>query len=409
MSEHNGIVFSETMGGISLPPIGSPTINLFDTSLGAAMITPVPSFDGAVKYGEGGAVTVQFDSVTSPSERDLKMLATSPIKEHFAYVDGRIQPRFVPVKDKIKPAIGRVDYGWDDEMKRKHLKSAYARGWNQFPYTNRRHNGVIHIVGGGPSLKCCLPALRKAARKKRNFVLSLNKTHDFLWNLPKLGLGQAIPSWGAALLDPCDWVKDYITPRPGVQYFIGDQCAPATFDVFDKPELNKWIWRATNPNKDRDLVPDSMVYIYGGSTVGLRCRKLAYMFGFREIHYWGFDSSAEITPERPDGKMHGYAKDESVKDRMTIKPVLEDGTVLGEFLTNSHMARQADEFVDLRRMWIKAYEAHQADYINEVFHGDGLLPTIAASMGLHADAKRNIPGSTAITRESQNQGASHAA
>ncbi len=50
-----------------------------------------------------------------------------------------------------------------------------------------------------------------------------------------------------------------------------------------------------------------------------RCRTMGYYMGFREIHYWGFDSSAEITEDRPDGKMHGYEKVESVKDRIKVK------------------------------------------------------------------------------------------
>lgn len=400
-------------------------------AMGAPEFTPVQ-----IKIGEISALgevtiekqpqrgTVFFENPENPTAADLKQFLRKEINENFEIVDGKIRRKFVPIEDVVKPPKGRVDYGWNEDKKIAHLKAAYSRGWKQFPYAPRglnghprHHDGVLHIVGGGPSLKQCLPELRRAARQKKNFVLSLNKTHDFLWNLPKLGLGQAIPSWGAALLDPCDWVKDYITPRPGVQYLIGDQCAPATFDVFDKPDISKWVWRATTPSKDLNIPPKDMVFVFGGSTVGLRCRTLAYLMGFRNIHYWGFDSSAEVSAERPDGKMHGYDKDESVHDRLTVK-IIDGHGHEREFLTNSHMARQAQEWLKLRDEWIENVKNGRLGWIEETFHGDGLLPTIAARLGLHADPKKNvkldmtdlqIPASQAITLEPQNTESSNAA
>ncbi len=336
-------------------------------------------------------IQVKFDDHLNPTAADLAKLKEPVICDHFELRNGVIGPKFVPIREKIMDPTGRTDYGWNDALKRSHLQSAYARKWPEFPYVGRPHDGVMHIVGGGPSLKRCLPALRKMAKKPKNFVLALNKSHDFLLNLPKLGLGQAIKPWGGVLLDPCEWVKDYITPRPGIQYLIGDQCGPATFDVFDKPEFTKYIWRATNPAKDRDLVPQAMHFIGGGSTVGLRSRTLAYYFGFRRMHYWGFDSSAEVTDARPDGKMHGYEKEESVKDRVTVR-VLDENGFEQEFVTNTHMARQAQEWLEDRDKWIENVRAGRVQWIYETFHGDGLLPTIAARLNLHADKARNFKG-----------------
>lgn len=333
---------------------------------------------------------ITFDDINNPSPRDLLTITRPIIRESFELVGGKIRPRWVSIEDRIKAPIGRADYGWDVAMRRKHLASAYARGWQQFPYPFHAHDGVLHIVGGGPSLKGCIKALRRHALRPKNFVLSVNKTHDFLFNLPKLGLGPPIKSWGAVLLDPCDWVKDYITPRPGVQYLIGDQCAPATFDVFDKPEFSKWVWRATNPDKDLDIVPQDMAFVYGGSTVGLRCRTMGYYMGFRKIHYWGFDSSCEVTPERRDGKLHAYEKVDSVKDRISIK-IIDEGAEKTEveFLTNTHMARQAQEFKKIHNEWVNLFREGKAEWVFDIFHGDGLLPTLAANMGLHADPRRN--------------------
>ena len=333
-------------------------------------------------------LTVRFDSIDNPSADDIAKVSSEPWSDHFEIRDGKIRPKYVPIRQKVKNPQGRTDFGWDDVMKEKHLRAAWGRGWKEFPYPRPPHNGVLHICGGGPSLRDCLPELRRHARKPRNFIAALNKTHDFLLNLPKLGLGQPIIPWAAALLDPCAWVKDYITPRAGVQYFIGDQCAPETFDVFEKPGLTKWIFRSTKVAGDMGIPPRNSHPIFGGSTVGLRFRTIGYFAGFREIHYWGFDSSAAVDAANPDGRMHGYEKVDSVKDRLSVKIIDEDGFER-EFITNSHMARQAQEWLEGRDEWIELYKKGVVQWIKEVFHGDGLLPTTAARLGLHADPKRN--------------------
>lgn len=359
---------------------------------------------GTPKTAEPVMGHVTFENIEEPTAKDLETLKEPYVRDSFELKDGKIRPIYRAIREVVKEPIGRADYGWDAVMRRKHLTAAYARGWKEFPYGFRAHNGVLHVVGGGPSLKDNLRALRRYSQMPKNYVLSVNKTHDFLWNLPKHKLGPPIKSWGAVLLDPCDWVKDYIKPRPGVQYLIGDQCAPTTFDVFEKEGLSKWVWRATNPTKDNDVVPQNMHFVFGGSTVGLRCRTMGYFMGFREIHYWGFDSSCEVTTDHPTGKLHSYEKIDSVKDRISIKAVDESpgGEMFDrEFITNTHMARQAQEFIEIRDEWVRLFRAGKAEWIKDVFHGDGLLPTIAAGMGCHADPKRNrtegmvplIPGS----------------
>lgn len=338
--------------------------------------------------------TVTFDNPENPTPEDLRKLAEWPVCDHFELRNGKIGPKYVPIREKVKDPAGRTDYGWSDEKRRAHLKAAHARGWKEFPWITRPHDGVALIVGGGPSLVRTLPELRRFARKKRHFIITTNKTHDFLLNLPKLGLGQAIKPWGAVLLDPCDWVKDYITPREGIQYLIGDQCAPATFDVFEKPGISRWIWRSTNHRKDHDIVPQRLRPVFGGSTGGMRCRTLMYFNGFRTMRYFGFDSSCE------DDKLHGYEKWDSVKDRLSVKIIDEHGFER-EFTTNSHMARQAQEWLEMREQWIANYREGKCDWVEEIFHGDGLLPTLAARLGQHADAKRNLAKTEILTRDTQ--------
>lgn len=390
---------SETLKSYESAPTGLVSVGAFvQSAADAAILSEAYDQRQNAAFGPAGAPerhSVSFENPDNPTPEDLRKLAEHPVCEHFELHQGRIQPKYSPIRDLVKDPAGRTDYGWDDIKRRTHLRSAHARGWREFPWLNRPHDGVAIIVGGGPSLKKMLPVLRKLARKPKHFIITTNKTHDFLLNLPKLGLGQAIKPWAAFLLDPCDWVKDYIKPIPGVQYLIGDQCSPETFAVFEKDGITRWILRTTNPKKDNDIVPQHMRPVFGGSTGGARCRTVMYYNGFRKILYFGFDSSCDEI-----GNLHGYEKWDSVKDRLSVKIIDEDGFERA-FITNSHMARQAQEFIEMRDEWIKAYREGKADWVDEIFYGDGLLPTIAARFGLHADPKRNVVKDATLCRAHQ--------
>lgn len=387
----------DTPQGFSVPVVGaqSPATALnLDLSglqitgfnafqeLGVGSIFPEYLPHGLTRQGDKYAVA--FENPDNPTEKDRALLSHPQVASHFEIKDGKISPKFVPIRERIVNPTGRTDYGWNEDKRRMHLKSAYARSWKEFPWILRPHNGTAIIVGGGPSLRKNIPKLRRLARQKGHYIITTNKTHDFLLNLPKLGLGPPIKPWAAVLLDPCDWVKDYITPQPGIQYLIGDQCAPTTFDVFEKEGISRWIWRSTSPKSDHDIVPQKMLMVFGGSTGGMRCRQIMYFNGFRKVLYFGMDSSLH------DDKLHAYEKWDSVDDRVSVK-VLDENGFERAFTTNSHMARQAQEWLEMRDMWIESVRAGKNDWVDEIFYGDGLLPTIAARLGQHADRKLNMP------------------
>jgi hypothetical protein len=142
------------------------------------------------------------------------------------------------------------------------------------------------IVGGGPSAANDVQAIRALKCRGANIV-SVNKSHDWL-------LSHGIVPWGHVLLDPKEWVADYVgKPRRDVRYFLASQCHDRTFEALrdypvflwhagqdfeEGPEPNSYL-REKWPRRPWFIVP-------GGTTVGLRAVQLGQSVG-SNVNLWG--------------------------------------------------------------------------------------------------------------------------
>ena len=242
------------------------------------------------------------------------------------------------------------------------------------------------IIGGGPSINDCVDEIRRLKRRGANIV-SVNKTHDWL-------LERAIVPWGHILLDPKEWVSEYVKrPRKDVRYFIASQCHANTFEALK--DYPVFLWHAGQDFEDgaepnlylREFWPKRPWYVVPGpTTVGTRAMFLGASMGPtrpHKFHFFGLDSS------RSAGRMHAYDKPEP--------PDAEPGNVLAKykgrgyvFPTNSHMARQ---WADFDKLVAQLKEYVRTDRlpanIDITFHGHGLLPFYAATIGWHANQEFN--------------------
>lgn len=276
-----------------------------------------------------------------------------------------------------------------DEMRR-NVSAAVGRKWPEHP-PMQRHAGTMILVGGGPSLPSTVGALRRLVNRPKHYTWALNMSAGWLEQ-------RKFPVNYACLLDPKVWVKDYIKPNTETVYFIASQTHPETQQVFDKPEIKKFLWHAEDTEIMDLLSPEqakrSMPQV--GSTVGLRSLIFNYYLGFRFFHLFGYDSSYG-----PKDELHGYDKPHEIRDRHTVYPRPFDGAEvnefeetalegLQEFVTSGHMLRQAEEFNRLMREWTLAVAGGHIDPIKITVHGTGLLPTIA---GFHEDfnKKHGLP------------------
>ncbi len=256
------------------------------------------------------------------------------------------------------------------------------------------------VIGGGPSINNHIGTIR-ALKHRGVAIVSVNKSHDWL-------LGHGIVPWAHVLLDPKDWVADYVkSPRMDVRYFIASQCHRNTFDRFK--DYPVFLWHAGQDfHEDQITEPDSYLKTHwgnsnwrvtpGATTVGLRTPMLGHHMnpGADRFHMIGFDSSRGTA-----GQLHGYEKAEAQDASQGVQKLTHRDRVY-HFATNSHMARQ---FVDFDKFMMELDENYKTGKLrkgfNLKFYGSGLLPFYAAMLGLHAEASCNanpekVGGFTAV-------------
>ena len=302
---------------------------------------------------------IQFESLAGPVSIEIEQPAS--IKDRFlSRGDGR---------------IGRLEV-------RKRAAAAMERHLPTF--MDCAHTATTWaIIGGGPSINESLAEIRRLKRNGAHIV-SVNKSHDWL-------LERGIVPWGHVLLDPKEWVADYVKrPRKDVRYFISSQCHNSVFDALK--DYPVFLWHA-GQDYDQGPEPNTMLrknyprtpwfVVPGPTTVGLRAIQLGHCMGADNFHLFGLDSS------RSAGKMHGYDKPEP-PDAKPGTLGLKYGGQKYLFETNSHMVRQQMDF-DKMIEEIPKYTAsgRYRKGFSLTVHGSGLLPFFAAMIGLHAKPECN--------------------
>lgn len=243
------------------------------------------------------------------------------------------------------------------------------------------------IIGGGPSINSQVDRIRELKRSGANIV-SVNKSHDWL-------LENDIVPWGHVLLDPKEWVADYVKrPRRDVRYFVASQCHDSVFESLSGYPVFLWHASQDFPEHGNIAEPDDYLNamwpgtphrtVGGGTTVGHRAMILGHGMGADKFHLFGFDSSRD-----PAGKLHGYAKTEAEDaSRGTLKFKWAGNKY--SFDTNSHMARQQMDFDKFIEDLPSRYAKNQIRKgFRMIFYGSGLTPFWAATLGYHADPKCN--------------------
>lgn len=240
---------------------------------------------------------------------------------------------------------------------------------------------VWAVIGTGPSVKDCLPEIR-ALKRKGAQIVSVNKAHDWL-------LQNGIVPYAHVFLDGHEWVKDYVqNPRRDVKYLLASQCHEEVFKRFQ--DYDAYLWHAGQDFEDqsepaqmfKDLGYGFHPIVAGGSTVGQRVPIIGHILGARKFHMFGMDSS------RRDGKLHAIPKKDLVDPENRQLAFKWKGKKWW-FDTNVHMARQQMDF----DKFIEDLPSRLGKYIEPgfllTFHGSGLTPFWAATLGLHANPEFN--------------------
>jgi hypothetical protein len=288
------------------------------------------------------------------------------------------------LRDVIPAGKGRVDTA---EYLARVRRGQTAGMQSLLKLVNSAHSGdwrrpaAVCIVGGGPSLSDEVGALRHLIKRGAK-VLAVNKSHDWL-------LKRGLRCDYAALLDPKDWVADYITlellaskeirKRAGKfwadpKYLIASQCHDLVLEKF-KGRRDSYLWHAAAGLGESDILRDEFpremwVNIAGASVIGLRAVGLAHGLGFRRMHLFGIDGSMKPPP---DGKakpmLYAYDKPHIDKTWKTFEVKLNSGWSR-PFMANHHMARSVYEFEDSMKDWDAQIKSGKMEPFNVLVHGD---------------------------------------
>lgn len=279
-----------------------------------------------------------------------------------------------PLDDYVGRAGGRVSL---EEHQR---RLVYAQRYpipSLVTIAHKYHGKRLIICGGGASLKATLPAIRKRLKLSKNtYVMACNKTHDWL-------LSKGIKPDFGIMLDPKEWVKDYMTPTKGVKYLIGSTCHESVLHKFK--DHDAYIWHPIGDMSDepmlRRMFPNQgMAMVSGYSTVGLRSVYVADALGFDECELHGFDSCYD--PEAKD--LYAYRKDVTVHDPFGVTLKANDGTSF-KCVSNRMMGRQIGEFKKMAAEMAQAQKLGHVRKFGMKVAGDGAIPWQAWKMGIHTN------------------------
>jgi uncharacterized Rossmann fold enzyme len=219
---------------------------------------------------------------------------------------------------------------------------------------HEKQKGACVIVGGGPSMRDCLDAI-KAHRRRGAKIVTVNNALTYLHD-------RGITPDVHVMLDAREENVSMVQNAPkNVRYMLASQVHPCVFDALKDHNVSVWhngmgsgeelgeILKPWWDSKPICLVP-------GGGTVGLRALNLAWLSGYRKIHLYGFDSCYH------EGQHHAYSQ--SLNDG---EPVQEVVLADKRYTAARWMIRQAAEFQD-------AYRHLTAEGVKVMVHGRGLIP-----------------------------------
>ncbi len=282
----------------------------------------------------------------------------------------------------------------DEELVKRTNSSRLRLGWKQVK--REEFPGARFVIcGGGWSLKDSVEDIKRL-QAAGALVIAVNRTHDYLVEL-------GIVPWAGALLDPMPHTARYITPHPGVRYYIGSQVHSDTLDVFDAAGSERYLWHVLTTNTLKTVLwPEEMKVATASqcSTVGLCAFFLTSQLGGLSFDLVGFDSSYHPSQIK-DGKLieggtlHAYPKPETVHDLQMLGVV----DLLGNetnYWSNPNMEKQYEEFKKIPRYLMAARAQGMTKELAVYVHGYGMLPDTAAGFGWHFSEEKNRTCMTAM-------------
>lgn len=211
----------------------------------------------------------------------------------------------------------------------------------------------IALVGGGPSIE-------KTYKELKNFknIIACGSSHDWL-------VSKNVRLTYATVCDPDPISANYYSkPQKGCNYLLATACDQKVFEALKNQEITLWHCYSDEMLKELIKVESNVQAIGGGCTVGLRSLSIALMFGYSDIHFFGFDSCLG-----EKDKHHAYSftdESEQIGEVYKLKFGMGESIENKEYRCAGYQLAQADNFHNF-------YKEHSSLF-TPTFHGEGLLP-----------------------------------
>lgn len=191
------------------------------------------------------------------------------------------------------------------------------------------HDGQAVLVGGGPSLRDNVPEIRWRQELGQT-VFALNGACGFL------NARGIIPDF-QVLLDPQEQLGLVIAKAR--DYLIASQCHPKV--VASLPDATLWHLAVDGAEEQVPSHDEDFCLVGGGLTVGLSSMCLAYSMGYRKLHLYGYDSSADEAGD------HAYNNHVDTEASFHSEPGVIFTVGTKAFKTTIGLAKQAQQFPKL--------------------------------------------------------------
>lgn len=240
------------------------------------------------------------------------------------------------------------------KLQQENLRYALTLPYEYLGEPQPAHDHHVVIIGGGPSIADHLDEIRM--REKHGQVIwALNNSFKYLKD-------NGINPHGHIILDAREKNVEFVPDQTKARLLYASICHPKVFEKAAKSGGEIVIWHPMVEGISDYLKGTNTLAISCGDTVGLQALGLAQLFGFQQVHIYGYDSSY-----RGD-QNHAYPQHLNAGER-----VIEVNVNGEKFTTAAWMASQTDQFKQIIPELVK-------NGMVLTVHGTGLLPYVAGLM-----------------------------
>lgn len=243
----------------------------------------------------------------------------------------------------------------------RNAKKPYRKIHKLPEFMKPKGSNKIALVGGGPSLKKHIELL-----KTFDTILVCGSPNDYI-------MEQGVIPTYVAVCDPDAIMAKYLTKLDKrVTYLVASGCNDEVFRALEGQNVVLWHCHSDEYAKQMQEADPEYFGVGGGCTVGLRGLSIAIILGYKDIHFFGFDSCVDENSKEDHHAYKFATQDENIGEIYEIRVGnLFDGAAGASkvYYCAGYQLAQAEQF--------KVFYSSYGKTFKPTFHGGGLLEATA--------------------------------